>query len=726
MYLRVCTYARVYGIACSPITARHIINSRPQCAPRLRQTLSQRIRYAYIWITGRHSHAAAVAEEDRKQQDTESGHVIRRVQYNDPYTTSGLRFNTFDQAQGDLEAKYRAIRERQQYSDHIVRLLPIHSSSQRKDKRLQKYAHGKNKEDKLFINKMLRDKGLQSHNWRIAFSNLQKHYSPEMADKTEEIGTLVHAPSLLQNADSRNQESDGSSKIQSPARKVASISRNSRSFRLARDISPPTEWSEANLAVYVEALTESPRTQAEVSRTKKPWRTGWTNIGDVVAALDMILYSAASQKSLSVEACNTALRFFYDHEMKTKARALYMRMEDLKMDISTATFNILLRGSASQRDLHNFTFLLNKMTRRGFKPNQQTWTLFLMVIDSNAVRAIIVRKMVEMNMLNSIGIRRDVAAHMVEYEIAKHLDDGHDHQSFLDHMNSKYGTGWLSTTAGNKLLNEVAKRKSVAESLGLLYEMKQAGFVPNDISLNTLLRHCLPLRQHELAVGILDVFKYQYGLYPGPAAYETLLLQAWRSRMLNFSTVIWRSACIYGKVTEKMRNLVLQSLLSYTPALDKRIQSDDTAEPDKISRNAKFKNFAGRFVIGGDGPRGAELNQAMDTLELDPRTRSLKQAQVLLESSLRVPDFLQLLRQALKMDKTWAAEGLYQKDDWREMVPHAIVVDWDPKIRKTLAASFLDRSHHKRPTFMDIPQFRDRAFLSSVGSSEMGTRQEKF
>lgn len=702
MYSRGCTYGRISWLACSSTTPRHGISSRPSCALELQQSPTRRNHFAYQWTSHVHSYAAATGEEDKNQQDAEPGRAIRRVQSNIPHATPSLRFITFDQAQHDLGTESRETWERERYSDQIARFLPVQSVSQPKDKRSQKYSSGKNNEDKLFVNKLLKDKGVISHNWRIALSDLQKHYTPEKVDAPRD-DTSDQALSLVRNTGSHTQDIDGSNEIQNSARRVASRSRNYRSFQLAHNISPPTEWSEANLAVFVEALAESQRTQAQVPWAEKPRLKEWTNIGDVVAAFDTVFYSTAVQKSLSINACNIALRFFYDHGMMAKARSLYIRMEDLKMHIPTETFNILLRGSASQRDLHSFTFLLNNMTRRGFKPNEKTWALFLQVIDSSTVRAVIVRKMAEMNMLDKIGVRRDVAAHMVHYEIVNHLDNGHDHHSFLDHMNSKYGIGWISTSAGNKLLNEVAKHKSAAESMSLLYEMKQAGFMPDDISMNTLLRHCLPLRRHELAIEILDVFKYHYGLYPGPQAYETLFLQAWRSHLLNFSTVIWRSACIYSAVSYKTEQRVFQSLLSYTPALDK---SDDTVESSTSSKYTRFKKFAGRFVIGVDSPRGAKLNRTMDTLELDPRKRTIRWAQVLLESSLRVArtcrlksNFPQLLRQALTMDKTWAAEGLYDKDDWREMLPHAIAVDVKVERRRQSRPSLRVRKYVLRRRF---------------------------
>lgn len=671
MYMRGCIYGIISRVVSSRITARYRLSPHAPCASGLRQALSQRSDFASQWISHRNSHVAAAEVEDKNKQDADPELAIRRVKSIVPYATPSLRFITFDQDQHDKADS----RER------IASFLPVQFESSPKQKRLQRYAFGKNKADKLFVNKLLKDKGLQSYDWRIALSDLQKHYIPENINAPKDVDTSVHLPSLNQNAGSHTQDSDSSNEILSPVRKVTTRSGNYSSFRLARNIPPPTEWSPSNLAIYVDALTESQRTQIRVPWAEKPRLKGWVNNEDVVAAFDKVFYSAASQQSLSIEACNTALRFYYDHGMMEKARSLYIRMEDLKMHISTETFNILLRGSASQRDLHNFTFLLNNLTRRGFKPNEKTWTLFLQVIDPSKVRAVIARKMAEMNMLDKTGIRRDVAALMLQYEIVNYLGDGHDPRSFLGHMNRKYGIGWLSTTAGNQLLNEVAKLRSAEESLDLLYEMKQGGFMPDDISINTLLRHCLPLRGHELAIEVLDTFKHHYRLHPGPKSYETLLLQAWRSRLLNFSTVIWRSACIYSAVTDKMESLVFQSLLSYTPTQDERVKSDNIAETSSPSRYAKFKIYAGRCVIGLDDPREATLNQAVNTLQLDPRTRALKLAQVLLEGSLRIArtcllksNLTQLLRQALTMDKTWAAECSYTKDDWRENFPRTIAV----------------------------------------------------
>ena len=748
MYSRGFTYGRTSGVACLPTITRNKISPRPSHPSETQWCPKNHFAYQGIGLHPSHITAAEDGGENKQDPDLVPG--FRRVKTNNPFASPSLRFITFDQAQHDLGVENGEALERERYSDQIARFLPIQSASQRKQQSSQISAYAKHKEDKLFINKLLKDRGLSSQDWRIALSDLLKHTACETATEPRKADSLNDESSLVHTFGSQNRNLCDSNADQNPVRIVASRSRNYKSYRLARNITPPVVWSEANLAAYVEALAESQRTQIQVAFAERPQQSGWTNIEDIVTAFETIFYSTASQKYLSIEACNTALRFYYDYSMMTKARALYIRMEDLKMQIPTETFNILLRGSASQRDLHNFTFLLNNMTRRGFKPNEVTWTLFLQVIDCSKVRAIIIRKMAEMNMLDKIGIRRVAAAHMIHYEIGYHLDNGNDHHSFLDYMNSKYGIGWLSTSAGNRLLNEVAKRKSTADSLSLLYEMKHEGFMPDDISLNTLLRHCLAGNQHDLAIETLNVFEQLYRLHPGPAAYETLFLQAWRNCLLNVSAVIWRSACIYGAVSAKIRSLIFQSLLSYTPALDERVPLEDTNS--NCSRSAKIKRFAGRFAIGLDGRRAAALSQAMGTIESDPQRRTLKWAQILMDGSLSFArkcvlqsSLSQLLRQALTNDKTWASEGLYKKGDWRELFPRSIAlrVRLDVRHLRRQSRSFTRREQLLRGTIYrklwqsnrHVQKFRSRqsgstkstltSRLSSIWRKHLSTRRTR-
>ena len=666
--------------------SRHGVTLRLPSFPKLRPCPLRHDQLAYRAISLRLLHATAPAhaaseENAENQRELEYVGAFRRILFTDPHITPSFRSITFDQVQHDPELESRESQERKQHVDQIASFLPIKSTSQVKAERLQ-WSRGKHKADKLFVNKLLKDKGLQSQDWRIAFSDLLKYSIPEKINESKDVVSLENPLGLVLMNGSQTQNSRRSNGDDIAARRVISESNNHRSWRLTHHISPPVEWSEENLAVYVEALAYSQRTQARVPWVQKPHLKRWTNIKDIITTFDTIFYSRPLQKFLTIKACNTALRFFFEHGMMTKARALYIHMEDLKMNISTETFNILIRESASQGDLHSFTFLLNRMIHRGFKPNEVTWTLFLRVVDSSEARATSVEKMAQMNMLDSIKIRRIVAANMIHDEIDNHLGNGHDHHSFLAHMDHKFRVGWLSTSAGNRLLNEVAKRQSTAESLALLDEMRQRGFMPDDVSISTLVGCCLPLVQYDVAFETLAVFKNLYRLYPGPQTYEALFRHAWKFRLLNLSIVIWRTASIYGALSTKMKIKVFRSLLSYTPALDQENKTVNMAELSNLNKNAKFRKIVGRIVIGLDRAQGTALSRATDSLRLSPERRIRKWADKLLDISLRASrtytlegDLSQKLREALIMDKSWAAEGLYKRDDWRPMLPHAIKVE---------------------------------------------------
>ena len=691
MYSRLYTHGRSSWIKYLPILSRGTIVLRPSYPPGLQLFLQN--HFAYRGLTLRLSHATAAEEEGKRRQDSELVPTVNR-----DHLASNTRYANSDVSLHDLGEDSRESGARERFSDQIASYLSVEPGLQKP----QRLAYETNKHDRVFVNRLLRDKGDGLSSWRRALSALLRHTKIKKAKDGERYG---NAPSnLVQIALSRIPDLRGRDECATPIRGVSSISRNYRSFRLARDITPPAEWSEASLAVYVHALDESQRTQSQVPFAKRDHGKGWTNIDEVVDAFDRIFYSRALEGFLSIEACNTALLFYYRHSMVRKARLLYVRMEDLKMPIPAETFNILLQGSASQKDLHNFNFLLDKMLQRGFEPNESTWVLLLRSNDSSRARAIVLQKMAEMKMLDSISIRRDVANFMIPYEIDSHLGNGNDHHSFLDHMTYKYGIGWMSTSAGNKILNEVAKRKSTAESLSLLYEMKRAQFEPDDISMNTLLRRCLHSKQHDLAIEILDIFNYLYGLRPGRKAYEALFLHAWHSLKLNFLVVVWRSACIYGCVSHLIYHHVLQSLLSYSEALYKQTPFKYEAEggisyaadAGDTKRYAKFRRFAGSFAIGLDSSKEATLFQAMKSFQPDPYSRSWRWANFLIESSLRVSrtchlqdDLAQLLRQALKMDEEWAAEGLFDKDDWPELLPPPIAVPISVQRRHLSSSRFV-------------------------------------
>ena len=515
--------------------------------------------------------------------------------------------------------------------------------------------NGNQKEIKAFVNRLLRDKGRLSHDWRIPLSLLEQFYRPHEG---------THERSLV--------------------RTVFNEERNVDPPRAARHVPPPVEWSEESFLQYVEDIARSQTIHFNAPRYLGRQRLK-ENFQTIAATFLRVFYDDAFRKCLTVKACNTALRFFYKHSMIRAARALYTRMEDLQMKIPQETYHIVLEGSASQHDLHNFTFLLQTMIWRGFRPNEETWAAFLMTIEYDEVRAVILRRMRIGNVLNNISARKKLIALVIKHEAVSHLKNGHSPSNFLKNMDNAYGPGWLSTSAGNQLLNVFGKGDSTMAALRLLPEMRMGGFIPDEVSLNTLLQQCLPSGQQkidfDLALEILKTYDQQFGRRPGQISYQTLFLQAWKSRLLNLARVAWRSACIDDAVTYQMEKLVVHSLISSAPARDTPSKVSVDAQRQNCSRSKKFNRFAGRFVMGLQNKESVRLDRILAASSPDESPEAKERISWLVrENILRVKRKFSLtglirnLHLALVLDRKCAATGLWRRDDMRPALECAISI----------------------------------------------------
>ncbi|KAK4692029.1 hypothetical protein P7C71_g5096, partial [Lecanoromycetidae sp. Uapishka_2] len=391
------------------------------------------------------------------------------------------RYISLSQAQHDPGVQSREDWEREKYADRIAALLYTSPDTPPKKQDPKTVLYGKNKADKILISQLLKDRGQTSYDWRIPLLQLERYYKPSDSKATFEAEGQFR-------------------KIEScdPLRRV--YLEPLRAPILARDVPEPTSWSEKSVFNYLADVTETQTFQDRIPKVLKPQHRDWSNVKDIADIIFHLFRRSETRRCLTVDACNIALRFFYDHGMFTRARAMYVRMEAMRMDISTETFNIILRSAARHRDLHNFTFLLHHTIQRGLKPDETTWVSLLMAVPSTAVRAIILHKMREKNMLEKPGIATDVAALMVQHDLTFHLGNGHNFDEFLDHMDLRYGVRWLSTSAGNSLLNESSKRRPALETLDLLDGLKLRGFIPDETSMDILLRKCLPLKNRDSVV----------------------------------------------------------------------------------------------------------------------------------------------------------------------------------------------------------------------------------
>ena len=616
------------------------------------------------WIHRQHLHSSVILDDGDVQQ-ADLTPIIQCAEAHNSQPPSTFRDDPIENITKIVFSKEQ--RNGKPYTDQVAALPRPKSGRDPKDENERVPVFGKHQADKQLINQLLKDKGHLSYDWRIpllqleqaAVSSMDNQYSKSDIGTEYRIRRITHGPSQY-------------------------------SARLAREIPRPAVWSEATLHYYVAKIADSQKTQRHNPRFRPGILDGSSNKADIAKIFEELFYDDTVKKFLSSGACNAALRFFYMHGMISKARALFSRMESLQLDIPSATFNVILRGAASNRDLHNFTYLLQRMLQRGFRPDDETWVSLLIAVNSKEVRAIVAHKMQKRNIILSPGSRKAVAGILIPNEVDHHLGSGHDPETFVDHMDIHYGTQWLSTRAGNSLLHEMGKREC-KNGLGLLEQIKQRGFVPDEVTMNILLRLCLQRSLYYDAIEVLKFFDCHFKMGPGDKVYDTLLNLAWNKRLLNWARVVWRSACIDGHVSFSTRNRVFQSLLDHN--LQELPSSDKADSRNNQGRGQIFRKLAGYFVIGVKRPQTAEfaeLGRALWVSDFDSKRSSVKRARLHVQSDLRTAKSCrlkvplhELLRQALELDLKWSAEGFWKNEDRQRRLQDGIQVE--------VHASLIDR-----------------------------------
>ncbi|KZF19034.1 hypothetical protein L228DRAFT_251591 [Xylona heveae TC161] len=327
----------------------------------------------------------------------------------------------------------------------------------------------------------------------------------------------------------------------------------------------PQAWTTATFARYVDQLTtySIPRTLH-----RQLYHQSEEHSQEVARIIKELFKDPANGPFISTEALNSALRFLYKQGMIPAARMLFIRVEMLKLGLTTETFNIMMRGAAAAGDLHNFTFLLRLMIQRGIIPNGATWVALLHAVDSTEVKLHIARRMKAKGLLHERTVLRAVVSEVMPNALRMFMDDPAattmppDAVQFLGKIDSIFPRQWPSTSAANKMLNELGTRGLIDQACKAIGWFRKRGVSPDTVSLNTLLLHCQRHRNETAAVKLLTMFTTQYHVVPDKITYDLLFKIAWRSQLYNVCRVVWRYACCYGHVSYfSMQRLVLQSLI---------------------------------------------------------------------------------------------------------------------------------------------------------------------
>lgn len=534
----------------------------------------------------------------------------------------------------------------------------------------------KHKEHKYCTNERLKDRGLTSQDWQIPLAVLEANFSAGNAKSKEHIR----------------------------ARAVWSMQRPKLCQLHIDQIERPAIWTDFTFCNYVEDLAMS-----SVNRLiqRRFYAKGDSHTAAVSRRLEEIFKAPTSREFLSPRAFNVALSFFYRTCQVPKAMALFVYMEWLRMEIPPETVSIMLRGTATYKDLHNFTRLLRMFISRGIKPTASAWSALVQAVESREGRATIIRSMRKRNLLNKLATVKEIIRLVIRGDIAKHLDDGLDLASFLHLMDAQYGTQWLSYTAGNIMLYEVGRRKSIVEAFETLEALMQCGMSATVVTLNTLLQLSSQERDHLFSIRILRFLQADCGIKPDGRTYEVLFMQAWRSRLYNFARVVWTSACTEGLTTFKMQSTIKDNFLCNRPdtfcigaesrakiwslsaaqviaGISQAQKLDEIFRPSSSNyeSRSKAKDLAtdGRCQLVNDLP--------MERLRLiGTRRRALAALiaeDIALAGRYHLTDrFFSLLSKALELDRRWM-----QSRAWKERPPqwkrkNSLVVQIEKTERRT-------------------------------------------
>ncbi len=491
----------------------------------------------------------------------------------------------------------------------------------------------KHKENKYGMNQRLKYRGMTSENWRIPFAVLEENSPAEDVEPKERVS----------------------------ARAVWSLQRPKLRQIHVDQIKRPPIWSEFTFCNYVEDLASS-----SVDRLiqRRLYAEGDSHTAAVSRRLEDIFSAPSPREFLSPRAFNIALSFFYRTGNVRKAMALFVYMEWLRMEIPPDTVSIILQGTAAYKDLHNFTRLLRMFTSRGIAPTARSWTALVQAVQSREAQAVIIQSMRKRNMLENISIMREVVRLVIREDITKHLNSDLDLASFLASMDTEYGTEWLSDTAGNIILHEIGKRKPAIEAFETLDTLRQRGMLANVVTLNTLLHLCSGERNHRLAINVLQLLQVVCGVNPDENTFESLFMQAWRSRLYNFARVIWRCACTAGVTTSRVRMIVASNLLYNKPH----------SAANKVDSRAQIWSLSAAEVIVGINPafdldsifapclgrEGRSLNKATRRA----RTALIAEDLATAGQYRLVGDLPSMLEKALELDRGWMQNG-----HWKAKTP---------------------------------------------------------
>ncbi|KAI7221011.1 hypothetical protein KC352_g16286, partial [Hortaea werneckii] len=442
-----------------------------------------------------------------------------------------------------------------------------------------------------------------------------------------------------------------------------------------------SEIADANaFAAYIEDLTVQPSTQIrrESAAKARAMTESMSNpLPQPTHYIAQELIHLFSDRTLhryaSSDAVTRALHYLATIPRMDAVRDVFAALEGSGLyEFTSSNFNVLLAVAAKHEDVHNFTFLLERMRRQDVRPSWRTWAslhdLVCRRFSSKAVH-LTEERMRREGVLEHPQAIRQVVANRVSMDLTAFLDAHstradkagvpHDSDVLSDFLasydkqwnplleaaragrtdtNSRHELAperrdWLSVSAANKMIHVLLIHGRTQDAFTVVHKLEAAGENPRVETLNTFLSAASKARHAESAIAALQFFApYLHTTSPGARrlaknialderTFTILFTLAWRGQHYNLLRTIWRYGACTGQISSKVLRRMRSSLLTYVPVRP----SYQRQQIEKAAREQRQKEWETAFghlshrkagVTGSPGE--AELGlQAMGFKERD-------------------------------------------------------------------------------------------------------------
>ncbi|PVH76203.1 hypothetical protein DL98DRAFT_518094 [Cadophora sp. DSE1049] len=349
------------------------------------------------------------------------------------------------------------------------------------------------------------------------------------------------------------------------------------------DIKKPSVWTQQSFLDYVRSLTKS-----HVNNHVNRYGFRSTDHHDTVTTnfLRDLFKDPDVRPVITREACHEVMKFWIRGNHIQDARILFVHMEILKLRMVPETFNILLAGAAKFEDIHNFHFILHLMLNRGITPNGRTWTHFMSAFSDVRIKLHILTAMQKKGLLNHPQTMIEATSQLARPEIESSLDQNQTQQDFIAHMDSRYGSTWVSNSSGAQIVHSLGAHGLISRCWEFLHFMESRHVIPESYAVHTILHHCKQATNLAGAVEVLRSLPRSMNFKPGEETFRIMFELAWRMRSYNVAKVVWRYACLYGATSFRMRQRVYQSMEN----------ANRVEEP--VTSRERWAKFAGPVIVG--------------------------------------------------------------------------------------------------------------------------------